>query len=100
MSDDEQMKILKGFRDRIDTLDNRIVELLRERFDIVQQVGHLKARNGLVLVQTGRVIEVLERVRNLARENGLDPDFVASLYQTMIDHAHVLEGGIIKDHEK
>jgi chorismate mutase-like protein len=95
-----QMKTLQDYRNGIDALDDRIIALLQERFEIVQKVGHYKAQNALDVVQTNRVDEVLNRVRSLASEHGLAPDFVASLYQTMIDHAHVLESAIRKTYEK
>lgn len=94
------MKTLKDHRNEIDALDDQIITLLRERFEIVQKVGHHKAQNNLDVVQTGRVQEVLDRVRGLASQQALDPDFIGNLYQVMIDHAHVLESGIRKSYDK
>jgi chorismate mutase len=88
------MKTLQDYRNRIDALDDQILDLLQERFEIVGKVGHYKAQNALDVVQTGRVQEVLDRVEALARARGLDPALITLMYRAMIDHAHVIEGQI------
>ena len=94
------MKTLQDYRNRIDALDDQIITLLEERYEIVRNVGHHKAQNHLEVVQTGRVVEVLDRVEDFAKKHNLDPQFVRSLYEIMIDHAHDLESGIRKTYEK
>ncbi len=94
------MKTLQNYRNDIDALDDRIISLLEERFKIVKKVGNYKVEHALDVVQTGRVQEVLDRVRGLALTHTLDPDFIENLYKIMIDHAHTLESGIRDSHGK
>ncbi len=93
------MEILKPYRDRLDNLDDQIVDLLAQRYEIITAVGHLKAEKDIPPVIQDRVEIVRERAAARAAENGLSPEFVRRLYSVMIDHAHEIEKGIIAAHE-
>lgn len=91
MSEINPQEILKPFRDEIDRLDQEIVKLIAERFEIVHQVGEAKAKYNISTVQPKRMDEVLNRVAHIAERHNLDPDLIRLLYTNMIDHAHSLE---------
>lgn len=92
------MEELQGYRRKIDAIDETLVSLLAERFEIVRAVGRLKARNNIPVVQSTRAEEVKDRVAAMASQKNLDPAFVRHLYDIMIDHAHTLEDNfIVKD---
>ena len=88
------MKTLADYRVDIDRIDEQIVKLLVERFHIVDAVGHLKAREGITVVQSKRAEEVKDRVATLAQKQGLDGELLRAIYTLLIDHAHVLEHAI------
>ena len=56
-------------------MDAALIHLLAERFKITQQVGELKARYGLPAADPGREAEQISRLRALAVEAKLDPEF-------------------------
>lgn len=87
----EEAKLLAPFRKKIDTIDDKIVDLLAKRFALVRQVGVLKARRGLELFQTARVEEVKERNAARAGGLGLSSDLVRAIYGLIIDEAHAEE---------
>jgi chorismate mutase len=66
---------LRRLRDSIDNMDAALVHLLAERFKITQQVGDLKARHGLPPADPQREAEQITRLRGLAAEAKLDPEF-------------------------
>lgn len=94
------MKELENFRKRIDEIDEQLLTLLQERFGIVRAVGKLKAENEIAIVQSKRAEEVVERVTNMAREKNIPPEFIRDLYINMIDHAHIIEHAIEKEHHE
>lgn len=85
---------LQPYREKIDALDDQIIELLAQRMDIVREVGVIKARENIALVQHARVKEVCDRCAALARDKGLDESLVRKLYETIIDHAHEMESEV------
>lgn len=66
---------LGELRDSIDNMDAALVHLLAERFKITQRVGILKAKHGLPPADPAREAAQIERLRALALEAKLDPEF-------------------------
>jgi chorismate mutase len=66
---------LQRLRDSIDNMDAALVHLLAERFKITQQVGVLKATEGLPAADPQREAQQIARLRRLAEEAKLDPEF-------------------------
>lgn len=82
---------LAPYREKIDDIDNQIIDLLGQRFEIVREVGILKTREGLKIEQTGRVDEVKERNAQRAAKYGFPPEVIRQIYTILIDYAHDLE---------
>ena len=66
---------LLRLRDSIDNMDAALVHLLAERFKITQQVGLLKAAHGLPPADPEREAQQIARLRSLAEQAKLDPEF-------------------------
>jgi chorismate mutase-like protein len=90
------MDILKPYRARIDALDKQILDLLRARFDIIDEVAVLKKREGIDAVLQDRVDEVRENAGDYAAELGLDADFIRRLWAELIADSCAREDRYIK----
>ena len=66
---------LHRMRDSIDNMDAALVHLLAERFKVTQQVGLLKAAHGLPPADPEREAQQIARLRSLAEQAKLDPEF-------------------------
>jgi chorismate mutase len=66
---------LEALRHSIDNLDAALVHILAERFKCTQKVGKLKAGLKLPSADPDREKRQIERLRTLAHEAELDPDF-------------------------
>jgi chorismate mutase len=67
-----------GLRHTIDNIDAALVHLLAERFKATQRVGQLKAVGGLPPADPSRDQWQIDRLKSIAREAGLDPEFAES----------------------
>lgn len=72
---DEETQELNRLRMSIDNMDAALVHLLAERFKITQQVGVLKAEYGLPAADPAREARQIARLRSLAEDARLDPEF-------------------------
>jgi chorismate mutase len=70
---------LQRLRGSIDNLDTAVICLLAERFKITQQVGLLKKQHGLPAADPEREVQQIARLRELAIQSNLDPDFAEKL---------------------
>ena len=93
------MEVLKPYRARIDNIDDQILQLLRRRYDVIEDVAKIKAREDIPAVLKDRVDEVRERAGAMAEEKGLDADFIRKLYSQLIDHSCQTEEARIKAHK-
>lgn len=88
--------LLEPYRRKIDALDKDIIELLRKRYEVIREVGHLKAREGLPAIIQERVDEVRENAAKMGAEKNIDPNIVRELYAKLIAHSCEVEEEIIR----
>lgn len=89
------MEQLKPYRARIDELDTKLVELLKQRFDIIHEVAGVKARHNIPAVLEDRVREVIDRAGANA---GRHEDEVRELYTLLVTISCDLEEKLIQTH--
>lgn len=65
---------LQELRQRIQAVDEALVELIRERRALVLEIGELKARLDLPVLDPAREAAVVRRAAALAREKGVDEE--------------------------
>ncbi len=75
---------LTRFRRSIDNLDAAVIHLLAERFKLTKAVGAYKAQHGLPPADPARERQQIERLRALAADADLDPDFAEKLLNFII----------------
>lgn len=85
--------VLSGFRRSIDNIDAALVHILAERFRITQAVGTYKAANALPPSDPAREERQIARLRSLAVEADLDPEFTEKFLRFVIDE-------VIRHHEQ
>lgn len=74
---------LLGLRRSIDNFDAAVIHIVAERFRCTQQVGALKARHNLPAADPEREHQQIARLRGLAEQAQLDPEF-AEKYLTLV----------------
>lgn len=83
---------LHRYRGSIDNLDAALIHLLAERFKLTKAVGEYKAAHALPPADPEREKQQIQRLRALAVEADLDPDFAEKLLNFIIQE-------VIQHHE-
>ena len=85
MTDPQDDPVLAGFRRSIDNIDAALIHMLAERFRITQAVGEYKATANLPPADPGREERQIARLRSLAEDADLDPEFSEKFIRFVID---------------
>lgn len=85
--------LLKDLRASIDNIDAALIHMLAERFRCTKEVGLLKARHGLPPADPKREAEQIARLRRLAQDAHLDPDFAEKFLAFIVTE-------VIRHHER
>jgi chorismate mutase len=88
------MEILKPYRRKIDLIDDQIIDLLAERFEVIREVGDLKYNQNIPSILQDRVEEVRNRAVTRAKSKNVDPDLIYQIYTNLIDFSCNLEDEI------
>jgi chorismate mutase len=85
--------VLAGYRASIDNIDAALIHMLAERFRCTKAVGLLKATHGLPPADPSREAQQIERLRKLAHDAHLDPDFAEKFLNFVVKE-------VIRHHEQ
>ncbi len=93
MIDPDVKAQLGNYRQSIDNIDAALVHMLAERFRCTKEVGVLKAKYDLPPADPAREEFQIERLRHLAKDANLDPDFAEKFLNFVIKE-------VIRHHEQ
>ncbi|MGM0635975.1 MAG: chorismate mutase [Bacteroidota bacterium] len=83
---------LSLMRDKIDVVDKQITDAIGKRMQIVDEIGHLKGKYNVAILQEERWNQVLKNMLLHGNENQLTDEFVTQLFkaihQESITHQH------------
>ena len=88
MSDPELLRL----RNSIDNIDAALIHMLAERFKCTQAVGEYKAVHNLPPADPAREAAQIARLRKLAEDAKLDPDFAEKFLNFIVKE-------VIRHHE-
>ena len=87
---------LEQCRDKIDGLNEKLVELLNERARCAIEVGRIKRKNGQPMYAPERETAVLNQLKEL-NQGPLSDEAVQRIFRQIIDEALRLEQGHADD---
>jgi len=87
---------LLKFRNQIDIFDNKIVELLNNRKDVVEKIAKFKSKNQLTIFQLERWFEILRTRKEVANNLGLDAQMIAELFELIHKYSILTQTKIMR----
>jgi chorismate mutase len=74
---------LEELRQKIDVLDNDILNLLQQRMSVVQEIGKNKKENNIQILQPGRWEQIIEKSKKEAKTRGFSEEFVEKVFKAI-----------------
>ena len=76
---------LTAYRQQIDSLDQRIVELIQQRARAVEEVGNIKRAAHLPVPVPSREQQVIEKAQELAKGGPLPAEAVGRIFEKLVE---------------
>ncbi len=89
----DDMQQLGGYREKIDEIDHRILELLAGRQKQVDRIVAVKKKHKLPVYHPAREEDMISARRSHASAAGLDPDFVEEIYRIIMRRSRIEQSG-------
>ncbi len=90
MTPEDSLKTIRGFRDRIDQIDRRLVHLLNERTRVVEELGKIKEQLEMPVYEPKREDQVYANVIS-ANDGPLPPESLKRLFERIVDEMRSLQ---------
>ena len=87
---------LAACRQQIDSIDQRLVDLIQERARVVQEVGAIKQEAHLQVTDTSREQAVIQKAEDLAKGGPLPAEAVGRIFQKVVEEMRNWETGLTK----
>jgi len=82
---------LSKLRDKIDAVDQKIIDLLAERLGLVGEVGEVKTEHGLPIYVPEREAAMLAKRRAEAESKGVPPDLIEDILRRTMRESYASE---------
>lgn len=76
VNSDEYHAALEALRQKINHLDDELMQILSQRMKIAEQIGQYKKENNITILQTNRWNEIIERASAKGEKIGLSKEFI------------------------
>jgi chorismate mutase len=80
---DSKTEILSMYRNRIDDLDDALIEILAQRMQLSKDIGVYKRENNISVLQKKRYEEILQRSIDKAKAKCLNTKFIKKIIETI-----------------
>lgn len=84
------MKII-DLREKINFIDNEIINLLTKRNELSKEIGEIKKINNLPIRDEKREEEMLSWVNEISENKGLNVDYIKKIFQLILQESNRIQ---------
>ncbi len=77
------LKDLENLREQINHLDEELISLISNRMKVAKQIGEIKKKSKITVLQSNRYNEILDRAIKKGNQVGLSTDFIKSYLEAI-----------------
>lgn len=88
--------IIKAYRENIDNIDKKIVDLLEERMNNSIEIGKIKFKHNMKILDNTRENQVLENIKSSVKINKYE-EYIVDIMNNIIRNSRKLQQDISKN---
>ena len=77
-------KKIARLRERIDDVDQQLLELIKKRLDLAEQIGEVKKENKINIIDSSREKDLFVALEKKCSELKLDADIVSNIWHQIL----------------
>jgi len=78
---------MKKIRKHIDRIDTVLITILAERMSLMPEIGKYKKEKNLPVFDEKREVAIMEGLKKIAKEHGLDEGFVEEIFLSIFNES-------------
>ncbi len=82
---------IEKLREKIDSLDDQLLQLLKKRLSISEQIGEVKSVNQINIFDSQREEMLFSSLEKKCEDLNMDKKFILNLWRLIIDQSHLLQ---------
>ncbi|MDR0941181.1 MAG: bifunctional 3-deoxy-7-phosphoheptulonate synthase/chorismate mutase type II [Bacteroidales bacterium] len=86
---------LDELRQKIDVLDNDVLNLLQQRMEVVKEIGKNKKENNIQILQSDRWAQIVEKAKKEAAVRGFSEEFVEQFFKAIHQESINIQNNIL-----
>jgi len=88
---------LENLRIKIDNADSQILDILGSRMKVSEEIGKIKKKQNVAILQSSRWNNILEKMISDGKEKGLSEDFILKIFKAIHQESINHQEKILKD---
>ncbi len=84
-------KEIEILREKIDSLDDQLLQILKRRLSISEQIGIIKSVNQINIFDSQREELLFSSLEKKCKDLNMDKEFVLNLWRLIINQSHILQ---------
>ena len=88
---------LENLRVKIDNADLQILDTLGNRMKVSEEIGKIKKKQNVAILQSARWNDILEKMISDGKERGLSRDFILKIFKAIHQESINHQEKILKD---
>ena len=88
---------LENLRIKIDNADSQILDIIGNRMKVSEEIGKIKKKQNVAILQSARWNDILEKMISDGREKGLSEDFILKIFKAIHQESINHQEKILKD---
>ncbi len=92
MNEEDKIKKIRRHIDRIDLV---LITALAERMSLIPEIAEYKKKHNIPIFDEKREIAIMDRLKKIGREHGLDEGFVEEIFLSIFNEAKRIQNDII-----
>jgi len=86
---------IKQIRTHIDRIDLVLITALAERMSMMPDMAEYKKKHSIPIFDEKREVQIMNRLKKVAREHGLDEGFVEEIFLSIFNESKRIQNDVI-----